>query len=40
MRDFGCDVSSDEMKDMFNAFDKDKTGQLTFDELLTALRTR
>lgn len=38
MRDFGCDVSPEEMVEMFNAFDADKTGSLSFDELLSALR--
>ena len=38
MRDFGCEVTSDEASDMFNAFDKDNSGCVSFDELLTALR--
>ena len=38
MRDFGCEVTSDEAAEMFNAFDKDNSGHVSFDELLTALR--
>lgn len=38
MRDFGCDVTSDEAAEMFNAFDVDGSGSVSFDELLTALR--
>ena len=38
MRDFGCEVSSDEAAEMFYAFDKDNSGHVSFDELLTALR--
>ena len=38
MRDFGCEVTSDEAAEMFYAFDKDNSGHVSFDELLTALR--
>ena len=38
MNDFGVDVEPDEVKDMFNAFDTGKTGSISFDELLVALR--
>jgi len=38
MNDFGVDVEPDEIKDMFNAFDTGKTGSISFDELLVALR--
>ena len=38
MRDFGCEVSTDEAAEMFYAFDKDNSGHVSFDELLTALR--
>ena len=38
MRDFGCDVTSEEMIEMFNAFDTDHSGCVSFDELLVALR--
>ena len=38
MRDYGCDITSDEAAEMFNAFDVDHSGHVSFDELLTALR--
>lgn len=38
MRDFGCDMTSAEATELFNTFDQDKSGSLSFDELLSALR--
>ena len=38
MNDFGVDVTPEEATEMFNAFDTDRTGKLSFDELLVALR--
>jgi len=38
LNDFGIDVSPEEATEMFNCFDTDRTGKLSFDELLVALR--
>ena len=38
MRDYGCDITSDEAAEMFHAFDVDASGTVSFDELLVALR--
>lgn len=38
LRDFGVDISDDELRALFQELDKDGSGKLSFDEFLTAMR--
>ena len=40
LRDYGLELSSAEVKELFDLFDTDRTGSISFDELLIALRVR
>ena len=40
INDYGFAYSKDETKDLFNAFDKDHSGSLDFDEFLEKLRVK
>ncbi|VDQ15609.1 unnamed protein product [Trichobilharzia regenti] len=37
--DFGCNLSPEEVDELFNSLDKDGSGTIIFDEFLRALRT-
>ena len=38
LRDYGVDIEPDEVLEMYNAFDKDGSGFIDFDEFLVNLR--
>lgn len=38
LRDYGVDIDPDEVQEMFDAFDKDHSGSIDFDEFLVRLR--
>lgn len=38
INEYGLNYSKEEMRELFNAFDKDKSGQIDFDEFLEKLR--
>ena len=40
MIEYGLNYTKEEMKELFNLFDKDKSGQIDFDEFLEHLRVR
>lgn len=38
--DYGVHLKDDELRTLFNAFDKDGSGQISFDEFLVRIRVR
>jgi Ca2+-binding EF-hand superfamily protein len=38
MDDYGCGYSKDECQQLFNKFDKDGSGSISFDEFLEGIR--
>ena len=38
VKDYGLNMSKNELDDLFKAFDKDNSGSISFDEFLQALR--
>ena len=40
IRDTGLECTNEEAKEMFNTFDKDKSGSVNIDEFLLAIRVR
>lgn len=38
LRDYGVDIEPDEVQEMYNAFDRDHSGTIDFDEFLLNLR--
>jgi Ca2+-binding EF-hand superfamily protein len=38
MEDYGCGFTKDELQELFNKFDKDNSGSLSFDEFLQGIR--
>jgi Ca2+-binding EF-hand superfamily protein len=38
MQDYGLGYNKEEVQELFNAFDKDHSGQIDFDEFLEKLR--